>query len=1067
MLRVTDCEIRVNQPESRNPKPETRNINRMKKLTQFAVNFPVTILMMVLAVVLLGYISFDKLGIDLFPEINNPRLFIELKSGERPPEEMEKQFVKNLESLAIRQSGVIQVSSISKVGTAQITVEYAWTKDMDEAFLDLQKAASSFAQNQTLDEINITQHDPNTTPVMIVGLTHESITDMNELRKVAENYIRNELVRLEGVADVEVSGSETNEVLIQTDQYMLDAFGLTLDELTTRIQSFNQSISGGSITEMGLKYVVKGVSLLTDLSDFENTIVGYKSITSGSTTAEKAPIYLREVAKISFANKDPENIVMMNGKRCLGLSIYKETSFNTVKAVEDISKALVDMEKALPGYKLTVISNQGTFISNAISEVEDTAMIGMFLAILVLFVFLRRIGTTLIVSVAMPISIIATFNLMYFNGLSLNIMTLGGLALGAGMLVDNAIVVMENIFRLRESGMSVKDAAIEGTSQVSGAITSSTLTTIVVFLPIVYLHGASGELFRDQAWTITFSLLSSLVVAILLIPMMFNYFFKNSRKPTVQKSVRIKGYGKFLGNALKHKWAIILLTTVLMGLSVLVLPYIGTEFMPKSETRQFSIDLKMQEGTRLQRTTAAVENLEGIIREVLGDHLETIYSQVGPSTGLLTSQDALFQGENTASIKIILKPDSKYGSTSAIQSISQGLGEMPDLEIKYIQDQTALGGLMGTDEAPLVIEIQGEDLAVIEGLSNQVKAAVQAIPELYNLEASMEGGSPEVEVMVDRLRAGIFNLSVSNVVTQIQNQLTGKTAGTVEKGGEMQDITLRLPDTGLAQLSDMEIKNGTQVVRVNEIATIVEGTSPKEIFRRNQVRIGKITGYMNKDIALDKMVTKVNQAIAGIPLPTDYKIKITGEEEKRKESMDALSFAMLLSIVLVFMVMASQFESLLHPFTILMTIPMAVVGSILTFFIFNQTLNIMAVIGIIMLVGIAVNNSILLVDRILQLQKDGVPRIEAIQQAGQQRIRPILMTTLTTLLAMLPLTFGFGESASLRAPMALAVIGGLTTSTLMSLIVIPCVFDVFDGVKDRFRSKKESVEDNMDFVEEA
>ena len=288
----------------------------MKKLTQFAVNYPVTILMAVLAVVLLGYISFSKLGIDLFPEINNPRLFIELTSGERPPEEMEKQFVKNLESLAIRQSGVVQVSSISKVGTAQITVEYSWDKDMDEAFLDLQKAASAYAQNQELDAINITQHDPNTTPVMVVGLSHESITDMNELRKVAENYIRNELVRLEGVADVEVSGSETNEVLIQTDQYMLDAFGLTLDGLTTKIQNFNQSISGGSITEMGLKYVVKGVSLLTDISDFENTIVGYKAVTSGDTNAEKAPIYLRDVAKISFANKEPENIVRMNGIRC-------------------------------------------------------------------------------------------------------------------------------------------------------------------------------------------------------------------------------------------------------------------------------------------------------------------------------------------------------------------------------------------------------------------------------------------------------------------------------------------------------------------------------------------------------------------------------------------------------------------------------------------------------------------------------------------------------------------------------------------------------------------------------
>jgi HAE1 family hydrophobic/amphiphilic exporter-1 len=1037
----------------------------MKKLTQFAVNYPVTILMVVLGVVLLGYISFSKLGIDLFPEINNPRLFIEVKSGERPPEEMEKQFVENLEALAIRQSDVVQVSSVSKVGTAQITVEYTWTKDMDEAFLDLQKASSAFAQNQDIDEINITQHDPNTAPVIVVSLSHESITDMNELRKVAENYIRNELVRLEGVADVEVSGAETNEVLIETDQYMLDAFGLTLDELNTKIQSFNQSISGGSITEMGLKYVVKGVSLLSDLSDFENVIVGYKSVTTGDLTAEKAPIYLREVAKISFKNKDPENIVRMNGIRCLGLSIYKETSFNTVKAVEEISKALVDMQKALPGYQFKVVSNQGIFISNAIKEVEDTSMIGMALAIIVVFVFLRRIGTTMIISVSMPVSIIATFNLMYFNGLSLNIMTLGGLALGAGMLVDNAIVVMENIFRLRETGMSVKDSAIQGTAQVSGAITSSTITTIIVFLPIVYLHGASGALFRDQAWTITFSLVSSLIAAIVLIPMLYNYFFKNSKKTGAAKTVQVKGYGRFLGRVLQHKWLVIICALILLGSSVLLVPYIGTEFMPKSETRQFTLDLKMQEGTRLMRTNSAVENMENIVREVLGDHLETLYSQVGPSTGMLASQDALFQGENTASIKIILKPDSKFGSTLAIQSISQALGELPDMEIKFVQDQTALGGLMGTDEAPLVIEIQGQDLDVIQDLSNQVKTAVQTIPELYNLEASMEGGAPEVEIVVDRLRAGIFNLSVANVVSQIKDQLSGKTSGTVEKGGEMQDITLRLPDKGLSDLSDMVIKNGTQVIRINEIADIREGSSPKEIFRRNQTRIGKITGYMNKDVALDKMVQKVNVAIAGIALPQDYRIKITGEEEKRKESMDALSFALMLSIILVFMVLAAEFESLLHPFTILTTIPFAIVGSILIFFILGKTLNIMAVIGIIMLVGIAVNNSILLVDRILQIQKEGVPRIEAIKQAGQQRIRPILMTKLTTILAMLPLTFGFGESVSLRSPMALAVIGGLITSTIMSLVVIPCVFDVLDGLKDRFRRKRND-EGDLEVIED-
>jgi HAE1 family hydrophobic/amphiphilic exporter-1 len=306
---------------------------------------------------------------------------------------------------------------------------------------------------------------------------------------------------------------------------------------------------------------------------------------------------------------------------------------------------------------------------------------------------------------------------------------------------------------------------------------------------------------------------------------------------------------------------------------------------------------------------------------------------------------------------------------------------------------------------------------------------------------------------------------VANVVSQIQDQLVGKTAGTVEKGGEMQDITIRLPDKGLADLSDMVIKNGTQVIRINEIADIREGVAPKEIFRRNQTRIGKITGYMDKEIALDKMVNKVNLAIAGISLPPDYKIKITGEEEKRKESMDALSFALILSIVLVFMVLAAEFESLLHPFTILTTIPFAIVGSILIFFILGQTLNIMALIGIIMLVGIAVNNSIILVDRILQIQKEGVPRIEAIKQAGQQRIRPILMTKLTTILAMLPLTIGFGESVSLRAPMALAVIGGLITSTIMSLVVIPCVFDVLDGLKDRFRRKRKDEGEELEVVE--
>ncbi len=1006
--------------------------------------------MMVLGVVLLGYISYDKLGVDLFPELNNPRLFIELESGERPPEEIEKQFVENLEALAIRQSDVVQVSSVSKVGSGQITVEYAWDKEMDEAFLDLQKAVSSFAQNEEIDEINITQHDPNTSPVILYGLSHTSIDDMNELRKVADNYIRNELIRLEGVADVEVSGSEDIEVLIETSQYLLDAFGLTMDEISNRIQSFNQNISGGSIEEMGLRYVVKGVSLLNDIEDFEQVIVGYKRIDADDNTASFSPIFLREVAKVSFQNKDPENIVRLNGKRCLGLSIYKETRFNTVKAVEQIDEAIVEIQKALPGYKLQTVTNQGSFINDAINEVQESALFGIVLAVFVLFLFLRRFGSTLIISIAIPISVIATFNLMYFNGLSLNIMTLGGLALGAGMLVDNAIVVMENIFRNHENGLSVREAAIEGTSQVGGAITASTLTTIIVFLPIVYLHGASGELFKDQAWTVAFSLLSSLVVAILVIPMLFNLFYKNKKQRKIQ-SVQVKGYGRFLEKILKIKWVVVLIGFLFVGGSALILPLIGSEFMPKTETREFSMEIRMQEGTRLERTTAAVENLENIIAELLGDEIESVYSHIGPTGGISSSATDIFQGENTASIKIILNPESELASSRAIQSISHVVGDVPGMEINFKQDETALKSIMGTDEAPLVIEVQGEDMEVIEMLAAEVKESIQNLPGMYNFESSMEQGSPEVEIVIDRLRAGMFNLSVTDIVSQIQNQLEGKVAGQIERQGEMQDITIKLPDRNLSQLDDLRIVSNGQEFRINELADISIGQSPKEIFRRNQNRIGKITAQLEKDTPLDKAVKEIQTAIAPINVPPDYRINISGEEEKRQESMASLGFALMLSIILVYMVLASQFESLLHPFTILLTIPLAGVGSVLTFFLLGRSFNMMAYIGIIMLVGIAVNDSIILVDRILQLRKLGMKRLEAILQAGQQRIRPIIMTSLTTILALFPLTLGIGESASLRSPMALAVIGGLITSTILTLVVIPCMYEGIESVRDRVK----------------
>ncbi|WP_302323519.1 efflux RND transporter permease subunit [Bacteroides caecimuris] len=1029
----------------------------MKNIIKFAVGNPVTICMIVFALLLLGKVSYDQLSVDLLPDLNNPRLFIELKAGERPPEEIEKQFVKNMESMVIRQSDVTQVSSVIKAGTARITVEYTWTKDMDEAFLDLQKAMNPFAQNKEITELKITQHDANLSPVVLVGMSHQNITDMAELRKIADSYIRNELIRLEGVADVTLSGEEVTTLTVQTDPYKLGAFQLKIEDIASRIESNNQSISGGRVSELGLQYLVKSSSLFSTEADFENLIVGYKPVqqqeTSGNSSSEtvtdvnKAPIFLKEISTVQFMNARPENIVRINGKRSIGLSIYKEMRFNTVKVVDEVSKRLAVIEDALPGYHFQVISNQGTFIKNAIGEVKSSAVLGIVLAIIVLFVFLRRMGTTLIVSLSIPISIVATFNLMFFNGLTLNIMTLGGLALGAGMLVDNAIVVIESIFRNQEKGMSVKEAVITGTAEVANAVIASTLTTIVVFLPIVYLHGASGELFKDQAWTVTFSLVSSLFVAILVIPMLYVQLSGKKVKMEEVKSIRITRYSKILRKLVQHRWWVIGVAVLLLVVTGLLTPFIGTEFMPRAESKVFTAVVKMPEGTPMERTAAAIGNLEDLLYTIVGgDSLCTLYSHIGEGSG---SVNAIFEGENTAMMKVILSPECILSPERVIARFIEEAKNPDGLELSIRQDENSLSSLLGSEGAPIVVEVKGEELDEVAQITEEVKERMLRVEGLYDVVTSIEDGAPEVVISIDRTIAGINNLSVATVIEQLKQQLSGKEVGKMEYRGDMRDIVIKVPDISLGSLGALVIRSGAQEFLLHEIATITYGQAPKEILRRNQSRISKIMANMDAGKSLDKMAAEVRLAVKDIDLPANYHITVTGEEEKRQESMHSLLFALLLSVVLVYMVMASQFESLLHPFTILLTIPLAVVGAVLLFFITGTTINMMGVIGIVMLGGIAVNNSIILVDRINQLSQTGMELTDAIVEAGQQRIRPIIMTTLTTILAMLPMTFGFGEGASLRSPMAIAVIGGLITSTLMSLMVIPCVYYVLEKMKRR------------------
>ena len=1018
----------------------------MRKLINFAIKSPVTISMLVLAVLLLGMISYNRLNVDLLPDMSSPRLFVEIEIGERPPEEIETTFIESMESMAIRQRDVTQVSSVIKSGSAQLTVEYVQNKDMDEAFLDLQRAMASFATNAAITSLNITQHDPNTAPIMLIAMSHSNITNMAELRKIAESYIRNELVRLEGVAEVALSGQERSVLTIRTDPYKLNAFGLTMDEIATRIEQNNQSISGGRVSELGLQYLVKSTTQFTNEADFENLIVSYRATQAttggGSANIVRAPVYLREVADVQFENDRPETIVRLNGERCIGLSVYKEMQHNTVRVVERLNQQLAQIGQALPGYNFQVITNQGTFIQDAIGEVKNSAVLGLVLAVLVLFFSLRRIGTTLIVSLAIPISIVATFNMIYFGGLTLNIMTLSGLALGGGMLVDNAIVVIESIFRNQERGLSRIDAIIKGTSEVSGAVVASTVTTIVVFLPIVYLHGASGELFKDQAWTVAFSLISSLFVALLVIPMLYDKLSGRNSAKTTTRSVQFTWYSRLLATFLKQRWLVIGISVLLLVATMLILPFVGTEFLPRSEGQTFTVSVKLPEGTRLERTDAVVQNLDYLVQSISGDSLCTVYSHVGKGT----SESQVFEGEHTAMMKITLSKSAPIPPNVVMERFIEATQNIEGLELTFKQEENTLGSLLGTEEAPIVVEVKGTDLDEIASITDEVIERMKGIAGIYNIKSSMADGPPELIVSIDRTIAGIYNLSAQTVITQLRQHLQGRDVGRMDYRGEMRDIVLKIPDVSVRDLQNLVVRSGNQEFLLREFTTIESTWAPKEIFRRNQSRINQIVADKDLNQSLDKVAQEIRQATSDIPLPLNYSISVTGEEEKRQESISSLLWALCLSIILVYMVLASQFESLLHPFTILLTIPFALIGSILIFLITGLTINIMGVIGIVILVGIAINNSIILVIRINQLKTE-MDLFDAVVQAGQQRIRPIIMTSLTTILALLPMSFNIGEGAALRSSLALAVIGGLVTSTLMSLVVIPCVYYVFEQMK--------------------
>ncbi len=998
--------------------------------------------MIVLAVVLLGFISFSRLGTDLMPEMDSPRLFVEVNAGQRPPAEIEKQLVSPMEALMVRQKGVTNVSSRIVAGRAYITAEYAWKTDMDQAFLELQKILSPYSSRQEVEELNLSRHNLNADPVVRVALSDSLGRNLNQLRLMVENMLRPELVRIEGVADVALAGERELVLEVNTNPELLQSYGLSLAQVAERIRSFNQNVSGGYIEEKGQRYVVRGSSAVNNPADLENLVVTMAGANPAQGNAG-SPVLLKEVAQIKLLESRPTSIVNLNGESTLGVYVYKENRYNTVEVVGSVLEVFDGFTRNNPGIRLRTIENQGEFIQASVNEVRDSALIGIFFAVLVLFFFLRNWGATLVVSIAIPLSVIATFNLMYFNGLTLNLMTLGGLALGAGMLVDNAIVVLENIFRFTEKGEPPNQAAVKGAGGVGGAIVASTLTTIVVFLPIVYLQGVSGELFKDQAWTVAFSLFCSLLVALLVIPLLSTKLLSGRPRKAQPISSSAKNYRNILERALKNKSWVLIITLILTAGSYALLPRIGSSFLPAATANELALEVTLPAGTNLQRTHETLSAMEQSVRRLIPpESVNWIYTHAGPSVG--ESAGKFTKGENEGTVRIAFTQSSGVVLRDVVEHLNGLFGDVSGLEIQYGQTEPALAALTGDEEAPLIIEVRGPDMNVLQTATGRISTRMKEMPQLVNIYTSFEEEAPEVDIRIDRLKAGMFGLDIQSIISQVRAALLEQDAGSIEEGGNRTEIKVVTGQLNVNDLKALKIVQGEKNYRLSEVAEVVVGREPGQILRDNQSRVGKVYADISGTQPFDQIAQEVRTSVSEMGLPPGYRVVISGDEQRRKESFSQLSFALILAIVLVYMVMASQFESLIHPFTVLLTIPLAGVGTVLAFWLMGLTFNIMAFIGVVMLGGIAVNNSIILVDAINQYKEEGLKLREAVLAAAANRFRPILMTSITTILALLPLAISFGRSASLRAPMAIAVIAGLLSSTLLTLVVIPCVYELFD-----------------------
>ena len=1020
-------------------------------LPKFSVRRPIFTAMVTLIIIIIGCVSLNRLRIDLLPNIELPTLTVRTEYEGASPEVMERLVTQIIEEIIATVPGIEEISSQSSEGNSRISVSFVWGTDINTAALDVLSKIEEEINELPEDVIRprVRKYDIGSYPVVILGISSD--LDPVELTELIENQIRNRFSRVPGVAQVDVWGGFNREVRIELDPDRVNALGLPLDRVLDAIRDANLDLPAGKIEQGRYEVTLRAPAQFINLEEIRNTVILAK---------DGATVSLGQIAEISDTYEKLVRLIRVNGERGIRVAIRKQADANTVEVSRRILAEINAANEAFPQIRIIPVVNQGNFIERSIDNVKKSVLYGGGLAVLVLLFFLRNVRSTVVISLAIPISIIATFALIYFGGFTLNLMTLGGLALGVGMMVDNSIVVLENIFRRRdESGESLEESAVRGTVEVGPAIVASTITTLVIFLPLIFVRGVAGILFKELAYVIIFSLLCSLLVALSLVPMLASRLMqadKNRQSAGVPESMQGRlsagasllfrrlndSYQNLLDHALDHRWLTVLLAFALLGASLLLLPFIGTEFLPPSDEGEVRVTGEMEIGTRLDLVDRQSRLMEKMVIEGVPEAVSSVVS-VG-STGWRAN--AVSRAEmNLSLVPAVERRRSNLEIAEDLRGKLSGRIAGMKIRTRAPQGQFLLDRLLGGDEG-LTVEVRGFDLDTLEALASRVTTAIDGVDGITDVETSSLAGMPQQEFGIDRDKVADLGLSVRDVTEVIKTAVAGSKAGEFRSDGNSYRIFVQLKDAekrSLDEILNLTLTTPTgEQVTLRNLVTSTAGRGPIFIDRKDQQRLVTVQANVaGRD--LGSVARDVQARLNRIPRPVGYDLTVSGSFEEQQKAFHELVVSLILALILVYMVLACQYESLINPLVVMFSVPLAAVGVLIILFLTETTLNLQSYIGCIMLGGIVVNNAILLVDQAGQLMQGGMTVRTAVVEAGRRRLRPILMTTLTTILALIPLAMGIGEGADAQAPLARVVIGGLTGSTLITLVLIPVVYSLF------------------------